>query len=256
MAGEEGNIEGKTGDVTGQTQQVTPPAWVSQLPTDLKANEVFTKYPTIGDLGKSHLEVMGKIKELDGMTAKVGELEGKLSNTIPKLPQNPTKEQVDAYYAALGRPGKPEDYKFEPDEGVEHDPKMIAWAQKVFWENGIPQSAALQIQKQWDQFLKGVEAEEDKLIQGEIDEAKKKFRGEFKTEDEFKAALQLNSRYYKKVMGTDIPPFMDAYSITKFLYEHAKKYGEDKSIQGSQTGGGGQTTPGMIYDKTPQHQKL
>ena len=103
--------------------------------------------------------------------------------------------------------------------------------------------------------MTGVEQEEDRLIQAENEEAVKKFRSEFKTEDEFKTALQLNTRYYKKVMGVDMPPFMGAYDTTKFIYEHAKKYGEDHSPPGSQMGGGGQQKPQMIYDKTPQHQK-
>ena len=31
------------------------PAWVSQLPDDLKQNATFTSFKTIGDLGKSYI---------------------------------------------------------------------------------------------------------------------------------------------------------------------------------------------------------
>lgn len=257
MAEGEGNVQGNpTGDVTGQqTQTITPPAWVAQLPDTLKANEVFTKYPTIGDLGKSHLEVMGKIKELDGMTAKVGDLEGRLSKAIIKPDEKATPEQITAYRTAMGVPDKPEGYEFPKRGDEDNDPKLVSWAQNLFFKHMIPKDAAADIGKEWNDFLSGVEAEEDRLMQVEIDEATKKFRGEFPTENEFKTALELNKRYYKKLMGTDMPPFMDAYSITKFIYQHAKKYGEDQSLGGAQTGGSGAQNPGMIYDKTPQHQK-
>ena len=258
MAEGEGTVEGTqgTGAGTGQdTQSTTPPAWVAQLPVDLKANEVFTKYPTLRDLGKSHIEVLGKIKELDGMTAKIGELEGKLSNAIPKLPENPTKEQLDAYYTALGRPAKPEDYKFEPDEGVEHIPEVLDWAQKTFWKYGLSQEVAQGIQREWDQFQKGVEQEEEKLVQTEVEENQKRFRGLFKTDDEYKTALEMNNRYWKKITGEDLPTFVDGFTLIKFIHEHAKRYGEDQSLPGSQTRSTSDQRPRMLYDRTPAHQK-
>ena len=49
--------------------------WRVQLPDDLKANETFTPFKTVGDFAKAHIETITKAKEL----------EGKLSGSIPKL---------------------------------------------------------------------------------------------------------------------------------------------------------------------------
>ena len=96
--------------------QGAPPAWTAQLPDDLKANEAFTSMKTIGDLGKSYLDVNGKIKEYDSKLkdhealvktheGKVKELEGKMaSDYIPKPKENATDAEKAAYYKALGRP--------------------------------------------------------------------------------------------------------------------------------------------------------
>jgi len=237
------------------TQAQTDPqslGWRAGLPDDLKNHEAFVPHKTVGDLGKVHIEVMQKVKELEG---KATQMEGKLSKAIFKPGEKSTPEEVIAYRQAMQVPDKPEGYEFPKREGEENDPNLISWAQKLFHKHNLPKDVAFDIGGEWNAFLTGVEKEEDRLMQVEIEEAQKKFRGEFKTEDEFKAALELNKRYYKKVMGTDIPPFMDAYSITKFLYEHAKKYGEGMSPPGSQTRGTGDGKPGMVYDRTPQHNK-
>lgn len=252
MAEAEGTGEG-TGTGAGTGQQGGE--FRAQFPADLKDHEAFKPYKTIGDLGKAHLDLIGKVKDLDGKTAKIGELEGKLAGAIFKPGEKATDEEKAAYRKSLGVPEKPEEYVFEKAEGIEHDPNMISWAQKTFHAAGLSKEQAAMIGKQWDGFLKGVDEEEDKLIQAEIDENQKKFRGLFKTDDEFKVALELNKRYWKKVTGEDLPAFVDGFSFTKFIHEHAKKYGEDMSLQGSQIRGTGEQKPGMIYDKTPAHQK-
>jgi hypothetical protein len=259
MADGEGTGEG-TGTGAGTGQQGGE--FRAQFPADLKDHEAFKPYKTIGDLGKAHLDLIGKVKDLDGKTAKITELEGKLSSAIFKPGEKATDEEKTAYRKSLGVPEKPEQYEFEKAEGIEHDPNMISWAQKVFHKYNVSKESAVGIGREWDAFLKGVDEEEDKLIQGEITENQKKFREMkvngipvFKTDDEFKAALELNKRYWKKVTGEDMPAFVDGFSFTKFIHEHAKKYGEDMSLQGGQARGTGEEKPGMIYDKTPQHQK-
>jgi hypothetical protein len=269
MGEAEGNVQGnQTGDVTGQQQQTLIFGnYRDQMPTDLKANPIFDPYKTIGDLGKSHIDVMGKIKELDGMTAKVGELEGRLSNSIPKLPDNPTKEQIEAHYNALGRPAKPEEYEFPKGEGVEHDEKMVNWFRQLAFGVGLTKNQAAAISQQWDQFLQGMVQAEEETVQNEIEERNKAFRGLFTSEEEHNATLEGVSRVWKRVVQTfsqseedfDLNKYMLREGIgkeptfLKVLIHLSKLTGEDFSPKGS--GGPGAERPGMIYDKTPQHQK-
>jgi len=248
----------QTGDQGAtQTQTQTDPTslgWRAGLPDNLKNHEAFTPYKTVGDLGKVHIEVAGKLKELEGQMAKINETH------IPRLPENPTKEQVEAYYTAVGRPMKPEEYAFPKEEGQENSPEMVSWAQKTFFEAGLSRQQGELLAKQWNGFVKGlVEAEEAESQKMKAD-TEKAFKAEFKTDDEYKAGYELTKRFWKKITNTE---FDEAYKeaeawqvpmFMKFIFNVAKATGEDSSPPGSQTGAT-ESSPGMIYDKTPQHRK-
>jgi hypothetical protein len=88
------------------------PAWIAQLPDDLKGNETFTGYKTIGDLAKDTLASKGKVTELEGKLA---------TDFIPKLAENATPEEKEAFYKALGRPDKPEEYELGKPENWPKD---------------------------------------------------------------------------------------------------------------------------------------
>src|SRR5574341_876074 len=109
------------GDGTTGSGQPDKPAWIAQLPDALKGNEAFTAFKTIGDLAQSHLDVSGRVKELDGITAKHKELETRLQGSILKLPENATDQERDVYYLSLGRPEKAEDYVLPKPDGGESD---------------------------------------------------------------------------------------------------------------------------------------
>jgi hypothetical protein len=83
----EGNAEGtETGNATGN-QGTEKPAWLAQLPADLKDNETFTGYKTIGDLAKAHLDTSAKVKDLEGIKSKF--------DSLPKAPADPKEYQFD-----------------------------------------------------------------------------------------------------------------------------------------------------------------
>jgi hypothetical protein len=87
------------------TPEVTPtpastPGWVAQLPSDLKADESFTKFSTLGDFAKDYKETRGKLVELDGRVSKM----------IPRLPEKPTPEDLTAFRGAMGIPETPDKY--------------------------------------------------------------------------------------------------------------------------------------------------
>lgn len=103
------------------------PAWAAQLPDTLKGNETLSQFKTIGDLGSKYLEVDGKYAQLN---------EKLTTSYIPKLGDNPTAEEIQAYRQAIGVPEKPEDYKLEKPalpEGMPYDEAL----EKTFKETAI-----------------------------------------------------------------------------------------------------------------------
>jgi len=109
---------GKTTAATGTpplavgATEASPPAWMAQLPSDLKADQSLTKFATIGDLGKSYKE-----------------LEGKLGKAVVLPDEKASAEEWAAYRKAIGVPEKSEDYKLEKvqlPEPLAADPKAAA----------------------------------------------------------------------------------------------------------------------------------
>src|ERR1700691_545729 len=90
------------------TITVTAREWTASLPADLKDNKAFSSYKTIGDLAKDHLALADKVKEFDGLKAK-------LEDSIPKLPDDASDEERTIYFNALGRPEKAEEYEFDAE---------------------------------------------------------------------------------------------------------------------------------------------
>lgn len=117
-------------DGSGQPSGNSAPAWVAQLPDDLKNNETVTSYKTLGDLGKAHIETVGKVKEFEGKIA---------NDYIPKLKDNATDAERTAFYAALGRPESPDKYDFGGDT---KELPLDAWYRQTAYELGLSQSQA------------------------------------------------------------------------------------------------------------------
>ena len=242
----EGIGEGKgTGAETGGE-------WRAQLPADLKENEAFTPHKTLGDLGKAHLDVVGKIKEYEG---KVKDLEGRVVNSIPKLTDKSTPEDMEVYFKAIGRPDKPEEYEFPQVKGQENDPAMIKWAQDVFHKNGLSKDQAKGIGQEWNAFVAGIVEAEEKLANDEMTANEKKFHDQFKSEDEYKAGYELSKRFWNKVTGTnfdDVYKEPEAWQVPifmNFIFNVAKMTGEDTSPLGRSSGE--EKKEGMLYDKSP-----
>tara|TARA_Y100000310_G_scaffold337746_1_gene425622 strand:+ start:326 stop:1162 length:837 start_codon:yes stop_codon:yes gene_type:complete len=101
FAGEAEPAPDNEGLVTDPPEPSPRPAWAEQLPDDLKSNEAFTGYKTLGELGQAHLDLKGTTTEL----------EGKVANSIPKLGETPTEDETNTFYDALGRPKAPGEYE-------------------------------------------------------------------------------------------------------------------------------------------------
>ena len=134
--------------------------WTAQLPDDLKTNEAFTGYETIGDLAKDHLDVKGKLGESEGkikdFEGKVVDLEKRLGDSIPKLSEKATPEEIAAFHKALGVPDKAEDYKFEKPkdlpEGLNYQDNVVQWWAQTAHEIGLSDKAAKSIFEKYNKL--------------------------------------------------------------------------------------------------------
>ncbi len=234
-----------TADGTGNAGQPgaegnQTPGWIAQLPDDLKTNQTFTSFKTIGDLAKAHLETTGRVKEF----------EGKVANSIPKLSDKSTPEEKAAFYKALGRPEKAGEYEFPKGEGVEHDPKMIEWARTVFHGANLTKDQAAVISQAWDGFIAGMVKSEEETTQNAMKEAETKLKDEWKAD--YDKNIELTKRAFKKFSGTELNTFLEETGIgnhpilIKAFHAIGKAMGEDTSPAGLPSGEQA-GKEGMIY---------
>lgn len=101
----EGNPEGdKSGENANKGSEKLP-AWMSQLPDDLKKNDetvkALSKFQKIGDVANSYVE-----------------LSKKLGNTLSVPGEDATDEEKASFYEKLGVPKSADDYTFSKDMGA------------------------------------------------------------------------------------------------------------------------------------------
>lgn len=252
MADNEGTGEGAgTGAGTGQNEA---PAWLAQLPADLKANETFTPYKTLGDFAKAHLETAGKVKELDGKVGKVTELETKLSSAIFKPDDKATPEQWNEYYKALGRPEKPTEYEFPVTEGIQRDPKFVEWAQQTFHEIGLPKDMAAKVAAQYDAFTLAMEKANNEAVVKAKADAETAIKAELGAQ--YPVAVELTTRMLGKYLKPEEKAFFDETGmgnhpvLIRMLFDFAKKTGEDMGVR-SANNNADKPKEGFVYDKSP-----
>lgn len=247
--------------------QGAPPAWTAQLPDDLKANEAFTSMKTIGDLGKSYLDVNGKIKEYDSKLkdhealvktheGKVKELEGKMaSDYIPKPKENATDAEKAAYYKALGRPDKPEDYKFEtftPPKGSEsmYDPTMEGWFRKTALDLNLTNEQAAGLYKAYGEGftdrVNKLQLAQTQKKETDIAALKKSWGPKF---DE---NLALMDRAYAKFSGQKFKEKIDAIGfsndpdLAEVFVTIGKAIADDTTVLGGRTNNTEPREPGIL----------
>lgn len=100
-------------------ETAAPPSdWRSGLPDELKADETLKNFKGVPDLAKSYVEAR------------------KMMGDRVKLPgENATPEEVEKFYAKLGRPGKPDEYQIPRPENL---PEGITWDDsRVEWFKGL-----------------------------------------------------------------------------------------------------------------------
>lgn len=224
-----------------QQQQQAQAGWLAGLPADLRDNDAFKPYKTVGDFAKAHLEAADKAKKL----------EERLEGSVLKLPENATQEERDVYLDELGRPESWEGYKLAGD--AQSPPEVQkAWKQK-FHELGFTENQAQQLSAFYDQTVNALvdkfKADRTKAIADSATKLKAEFG------DKYDANIQLATRLWKQYADGDLEKdFAEAnstlqHSVIRYIVKMAAKTGEDTSQTGS-TQRSQATPPRMVYDKS------
>lgn len=209
--------------------------WRAQLPDDLKANETFTGFKTVGDLAKTHLDLAGKAKEL----------EGKLGDAIPKLKENATEEEVNNYLSALGRPAAPEAYTLPtaPEEFPMSD-EAQKWFRHLSFKHGFSQKQAEGfLADYFGLVMKGYEMDQANKVKAVADQIQEMQRDPEWAGDKFDVNVKHVERVLAKFGSEKLTRLFEEAKIDgrhlgnhpdmlRFVWNISKVIGEDTLIRG------------------------
>lgn len=139
-------------------------------------------------------------------TAKLNDLQGQLKDAIKKPGPNATAEEKAAYYKAIGRPEKPDDYKLDRPQGApeptEFEKQIEGDYLKQMYENGATQE---QVAAGWKIYQRAVEAGKAKMeMEGAklAEQTKDKLMLEWGPK-EFRANMEVAERFLADTFGTE-----------------------------------------------------
>ena len=201
--------------------------WRAGLPDDLKQDESFVPFKTVGDFAKAHKETAAKVKDY----------EGKLANSIPKLGENATPEEREKFYTSLGRPDKPEGYEFVGEDKAA--PEWTKAYKDAMHRMGVPKAMAKELSEFNSNMINKMVEQHNAKILDENSKATAILKAELG--DKYDASVELVSRLWKQWGKTEVE-FDKAFAtetssnrttMMRFLLNVAAKTGEDTSLRGS-----------------------
>jgi len=216
--------------------------WRAGLPGDLQKDETFSQFKTVGDFAKHHLEV----------SKKATELEGKLSNYVPKLPDNATDEDRNLYYEALGRPKTASEYEFDGE-----DKNATEWTnewKQQFHSLGLTKTQAKALSSAWNTSIQKMVDAHNASVQNEMKSAEAKLRSEMG--DKYDTNVELAKRMTQKHLGAEFDktfnnlPAESRFGVVRLLLKVASLTGEDVSPKAGHTQSGSKVSF-IEYDKSP-----
>jgi hypothetical protein len=217
--------------------------WRAGLPDDLKQNETFKSFKTVGDFAKAHLET----------ATKLSDAETKLKDFIPRLPDNATDEEKGIYYNALGRPEKAADYEFDGED--KNAPEWTGFWKQQFHSLGLTKVQAKQLSGMWNGQLQKMVDSYNEGRKNEVAAAESKLRTELG--DKFDTNVELAKRLYKKHGQADFDTDFanengsSRFGIIRMILSFASLTGEDRSPQSAASRVTGRERTFITYDKSP-----
>lgn len=230
-------------EVVPESQSSTPPGWIAGLPDTLKTNETFTKFKTVGEFANDYLAT----------TAKVSDLEKKVSNSVPKLPDDASDEERGLYYDALGRPKQPSEYEFDGED--KNAPEWNNFWKQSMYEVGATKAQANAMSKKMNTIMNQLVESHNSKLKTEMATAETKLRSEWG--DKFDTNVELAKRFYQKHLGNEFDKDFDAgtgttrLSTIRLLVKLAALTGEDSSPQGGNSRSAAGPSSFISYDKSP-----
>lgn len=217
------------GQVTGIRAQFSDP---------YKNHEAFTSMNKADDLAVAYLDTMAKVKDY----------EGKITNSIPKPKENATDEEMAAYYKAIGRPDKADEYEIKVPEGLPQGEEMAKWFKEAAHKYGLPKKQAEQLASDYLEKI-GVDI---KNIDDRITQNREKAESTLKSEwggdyDKMTDGAKKAARFF---FGEDGMKWLEDTKlgnetlIIKALAKVYEKMDESVFVQPSSPPSIGQTTPG------------
>ena len=209
--------------------------WKTELPEAMRGHEAFAPYKAKNELWEGHAKLYTDHKET---VQKVTDLESKIANYIPKLPDNASAEDRELFYNALGRPEKPEQYEFTGDD--KSAPEWTNFWKSEFHRLGLPKDTAKGLAEVFDRKIQEVVDAHNQGIQTQITEASEKLKLELG--DKYDSSVELAKRMWAKHGDGEFDQaFTGETSATRFamirhLLKIAKLTGEDMSPPGQKGG--------------------
>src|ERR1017187_7417107 len=217
--------------------------WRAGLPDDLKTNEVLAPFKTVGDFAKDDLVVR----------AKVSDLEKKLADSIPKLPDGATDEDRNTYLDALGRPPKASEYEFDGED--KNAPEWTGYWKGEFHKLGLTKAQAKDLSTQFNGQIQKIVEAHNTALKTEMTTAEQKLRTELgdKYDTNVELAKRLCQKHgegdFDKVFSTETAT--NRYGMVRFLLKMAALTGEDTSPQGGHAATKASDASGFDYSKSP-----
>lgn len=205
LAPESGNAGGSTGN------------WFDSLPEDLRGNPNITKYKSLEDFGKGHLNAVSKL--------------GEKGVIIPK--DDAPKEDIERFYNTIGRPEKPEGYKLESvgnlHPEVKVTPEFEGSFRKMMHEIGVPNKQANSIYKTYLSQISNAMNMRDAQMKEQMEKAHNELLNEWGKD--FDTNKLMAKRVVEKFGGKET---LEAFGelgnnpkVLKFLAKVGKKFSED-----------------------------
>jgi hypothetical protein len=174
----------------------TPKPWLEQVEQSLRGNEALKDFNGPNDVVKGYL----------GQREELAALKGKLEGTIKPPGEGSTQAEKDAYYTALGRPEKPDDYEIKPSDGMPQNPELLGLFKNWAFELGFSKDQASGLSARWDSFM-GKMAESQRAA-----DTKALVEGQEALKKEWGAAYDANAETVKKAFTA-----FKSESFNKFL---------------------------------------
>jgi hypothetical protein len=216
--------------------------WRAGLSDDLKQNDAFKDFKTVSDFGKNYLEVKSKATEL----------EGKLKDYVPKLPDNATDEQRNQFYESLGRPKQPSEYEFDGED--KNAPEWTSQWKQNLHSLGLNKTQAKALSAMWNSSMQKMVEAHNASVQNEYKNAEAKLKSEMG--DKYDTNVELAKRMTVKHLGSEFDKTFEnlnapaRFGIVKLLLKVAELTGEDRSPQGGMSQSGGGPKSFITYDKS------